>query len=599
MKKKAWPFETPINPQDQTILVPEQELRGTFSTTETHTPMPEPPVGLLKNQVEGVADNYVMPESYPQVYVDIHSDDDILASFSCDLASSIQDKVMGLQSYDDLAPTAGLIFPYDNPQDVVYHMGTVKFPIDIVFIGEDDCIKKIYKDIQPGTLGTFGCPGVKNVLEICGGLCDKLGLSHGHKVSFKKSDDLFHHKIENINRSAKSLGLVKNIIAKYSKSSQDRYYHFDNFPLVVFGDNLIKTASKEKTISKLTSLFKVQKDLKVHVFDFDGIIESNPMVRVFKTSEISKDSNAHIKIGGFGVSIDKDVDGNYIEKDVDVSRVLDGSESYSIIASFSKSFSNFLNNKECRKMLSQLNKVASEPNSKIIIATRLYNPRYLREIILSRYNLQFNENIAPEIIKIEKESDFYDIIKVARKRCGNRDIKVYSDRSLVKRAGVPIPESTINLAKDSYKKLEDAHEKLEKSLNNMQKNLDEYNKISADIEAIKGTKGQYHQSVKNNKELFKEILITIRDSIVALNKIKDATTTRKYVDSITKSSKSCADGLEEIFSLADKIEGPEFIPLLQQKTDAYKKLGEDLLESVKGCKDYINRDILGLIILSD
>ena len=59
-------------------------------------------------------------------------------------------------------------------------MGSVGYPIDIIFIDEESRIKKICKNIQPGSLGVYGCAGIKSVLEISGGLSDALGI----KVSF-------------------------------------------------------------------------------------------------------------------------------------------------------------------------------------------------------------------------------------------------------------------------------------------------------------------------------------------------------------------------------------------------------------------------------
>ncbi len=55
--------------------------------------------------------------------------------FLCDVAHSLEDKIAGLQPYRSLKYGSGLIFPYEKPQDVTYHMGSVSFPIDIIKSG--------------------------------------------------------------------------------------------------------------------------------------------------------------------------------------------------------------------------------------------------------------------------------------------------------------------------------------------------------------------------------------------------------------------------------------------------------------------------------
>ena len=65
------------------------------------------------------------------------------AEFLCDVANNMEEKIAGLQPYRELKYGSGLIFPYDRPQDVTYHMGTVSFPIDIIFISSGK-IKRIF-----------------------------------------------------------------------------------------------------------------------------------------------------------------------------------------------------------------------------------------------------------------------------------------------------------------------------------------------------------------------------------------------------------------------------------------------------------------------
>jgi uncharacterized membrane protein (UPF0127 family) len=104
-------------------------------------------------------------------------------TYICNIANSLNDKMAGLQVYEKLEKNQGLLFPYKKPEDVLYHMGSVSFPIDIIFIGDNNKIKKISKDIQPGTLATFGASNVKYVLEIFGGESDRNSIKPGDTVS--------------------------------------------------------------------------------------------------------------------------------------------------------------------------------------------------------------------------------------------------------------------------------------------------------------------------------------------------------------------------------------------------------------------------------
>jgi uncharacterized membrane protein (UPF0127 family) len=111
--------------------------------------------------------------------------------FICDVANTYEKKVMGLQNRDYLSKKQGMIFTYDRPTDVSFHMGTVSFPIDILFIDEENIVKKISSNIQPQTAGIFSCSQVKYVLEIPGGFCE------ANKV--KEGDFLFANSLNNLN----------------------------------------------------------------------------------------------------------------------------------------------------------------------------------------------------------------------------------------------------------------------------------------------------------------------------------------------------------------------------------------------------------------
>ena len=99
--------------------------------------------------------------------------------------------------------------------------------------------------------------------------------------------------------------------------------------------------------------------------------------------------------------------------------------------------------------------------------------------------------------------------------------------------------------------------------------------------------------------IIKSYLIKLRDSIKGFNEIKDMSTTTEIMDGLTNSAKLASDSAEEVFDLIDQIEVPEFHMILSEKTNEYVGYSEDLISSIERAMEYINSEILGLIIISD
>jgi hypothetical protein len=99
--------------------------------------------------------------------------------FTVDVAETPAQKAAGLEVFDSLSERAGLLFPFAHPDHVTFHMGCVKFPIDILFLMHDDLglkVAKIVHNANPGDLDLWSCPDTACVLEIPGGSCNKLGI---------------------------------------------------------------------------------------------------------------------------------------------------------------------------------------------------------------------------------------------------------------------------------------------------------------------------------------------------------------------------------------------------------------------------------------
>lgn len=571
------------------------------SMSEENAPVVNYEGGML-SPVDGVS----FADDEQKASVEISDEDGVLANFSCDIADNMREKVAGLQTYSGLKETAGLVFSYKKPEDVIYHMGTVSFPIDIIFIDASHNVKKIYKNIEPGTLGTFGCGNVKNVLEICGGLSDRLGISIGHHVSIAKGRKSELPSVCKLNKISSQLGINKDVIVQYSNVFRGGFHNWNEYPILSISDNLNKFANKNQLISDLVRNFTKKEDNRnVYAFDFDGLIEDSPMVRVYKTSEVANEEVPYIRIDGHTVSINKTDDGSEIYRDVHLYEITPNAiqDDESILASLNKSFAYFLNSnkviEDTNKIFQQVRKEAFKSDSRVIIVTRSPNPEYLKAMVCTRLALQFGDTIDMEVVSIEKEADAQDIIKTLRKTCGNQNIQIFSDESLLKRAGTPVPDLVKQRAKKIYKLLEEAKSLSKKSVDNIKSNLTEYDKIKNNPEAIAKTKGQYHQSVRNNTRLVKGYLVKLRDAIRDFNEIKDISTTTEITDGLASSARIASDTIEEIFDLIELLNSPDFNALLSGKTSEYERVIEDLHSSIDRGTGYINDDILGLLILSD
>jgi uncharacterized membrane protein (UPF0127 family) len=103
-------------------------------------------------------------------------------SFSAYIAETALQKAAGLEIFESLADTEGLFFPFEDEGSVTFHMGSVQFPIDIVFLMESPHgmeVGKIIDNIKPGSLDWWSYPKTSAVLELVGGACKKNNIKVG------------------------------------------------------------------------------------------------------------------------------------------------------------------------------------------------------------------------------------------------------------------------------------------------------------------------------------------------------------------------------------------------------------------------------------
>ncbi len=101
-------------------------------------------------------------------------------SFAVEVADEGGERSQGLMFRPELAPASGMLFVYDAPRHVQFWMKNTLIPLDMVFADPTGTVTRVHSNAVPGDLTPIdGGEGIQFVLEINGGLAEKLGLGPG------------------------------------------------------------------------------------------------------------------------------------------------------------------------------------------------------------------------------------------------------------------------------------------------------------------------------------------------------------------------------------------------------------------------------------
>jgi uncharacterized membrane protein (UPF0127 family) len=105
------------------------------------------------------------------------------ARFAIEIADNNNERSRGLMFRESLSSGAGMLFIYDQPQNVAFWMKNTLLPLDMIFIGADGRVNGVHANAVPGDLTAIpGPPETLMVLEINGGLAERLGLGEGAEL---------------------------------------------------------------------------------------------------------------------------------------------------------------------------------------------------------------------------------------------------------------------------------------------------------------------------------------------------------------------------------------------------------------------------------
>jgi uncharacterized membrane protein (UPF0127 family) len=100
-----------------------------------------------------------------------------------EITETPEEKAQGLMFRSKLADTSGMLFFYEQPQEITMWMRNTYIPLDMVFIRADGTVHRIEPRTEPLSEAIIASRGsVVACLELAGGAAGQLGLKPGDRV---------------------------------------------------------------------------------------------------------------------------------------------------------------------------------------------------------------------------------------------------------------------------------------------------------------------------------------------------------------------------------------------------------------------------------
>ena len=104
-------------------------------------------------------------------------------SFAVELADDAAERAQGLMFRETLDPASGMLFVYESPRRAMFWMKNTLIPLDMIFADASGTVTRVHSNAVPGDLTPIdGGEGVTYVLEITGGLAERLGIAPGAEL---------------------------------------------------------------------------------------------------------------------------------------------------------------------------------------------------------------------------------------------------------------------------------------------------------------------------------------------------------------------------------------------------------------------------------
>ncbi|MEP4248647.1 DUF192 domain-containing protein [Tateyamaria sp.] len=117
------------------------------------------------------------------------------ARFSVEIADDAQERATGLMHRPSMPVSAGMLFVYERPSALSFWMRNTLIELDMLFVDETGVIRNIHARAVPlDETSIFGGNDLTHVLEINGGLAERLGIMAGDQLrhpSFSQDDAIW------------------------------------------------------------------------------------------------------------------------------------------------------------------------------------------------------------------------------------------------------------------------------------------------------------------------------------------------------------------------------------------------------------------------
>ena len=105
------------------------------------------------------------------------------ARFSVEIADDPAELSQGLMHREKLATSAGMLFLYEKPGSLTFWMRNTLIELDMVFIDPQGVVAHVHHRAQPlDETPIAGGDGLQAVLEINGGLAERMGIVSGSEI---------------------------------------------------------------------------------------------------------------------------------------------------------------------------------------------------------------------------------------------------------------------------------------------------------------------------------------------------------------------------------------------------------------------------------
>lgn len=105
--------------------------------------------------------------------------------FTVELADDPNERAQGLMFRESLGRFSGMVFAYDREQSVSFWMQNTLIPLDMLFFDSKGVLQNVQHNAVPlDTTSLFGGDNIQYVLEVNGGMVEKLGIKIGAEMRY-------------------------------------------------------------------------------------------------------------------------------------------------------------------------------------------------------------------------------------------------------------------------------------------------------------------------------------------------------------------------------------------------------------------------------